>query len=123
MADILPGIIALIFAIFVLIDGCIIIASFVYSRYIFSRYLMTHHRQKWEELVYKEYQGLNWFSFDKTLQLQKFRTESTEDLGDPNIRKMRQLSIYLFKTGVTVLLSFIVIFLVVGIASLLIRGK
>lgn len=121
MAQYLPGIIALIFAVSVLIDGCIIVAAFIYSRYIFSGYLMKHHRQKWDELVYEGYNGINLFCFDKTQKMQKFRTESVEDLGDPTIKKMRQISIYLFKTGVTVLISFMVIFIIIGIISLLMR--
>lgn len=122
MTELLPGMIALIFTVLVLIDSCILVTAFVYSRYIFSRYLMKHHRQKWDELVYAEYHGLNWFSFDKTPQLRKFRTESTDDLGDSNIRKMRRLSIDLFKIGITAWLSFLVIFIVVGIVFL-IKGK
>ena len=100
MTELLPGIIALIVAIYVLINGCILIASFIYSRFIFNQYLRKHHRQKWEELVYTEPHGFNWFSSDITTQMWKFRTESAENLGDPNIPKMRKISVYLFKIGI-----------------------
>ncbi|MFQ5853919.1 MAG: hypothetical protein ACE5JU_25450 [Candidatus Binatia bacterium] len=122
MADLVPGVVALVFGAFVLIDACLLFLSYIYSRFIFNRYLMKHHREKWEELVYTaEYQGLNLFSFDKTPQLRKFRSESDEDLGDPSIRKMRTISIYLFKTGILVWISLVVIFLVAGLAFVLSR--
>lgn len=121
MADILPGIIALIFAFLVLLNGCIFFASFIYSRFIFNYYLKKHHRQKWEELVFAEPHGFNFFSSDITTQMWKFRTESAEDLGDPNILTMRKVSIYLFRICIWGWLSILVIFIVVGIVAFLIR--
>ena len=116
MVDSVPGIVALVFAALVLIDACLIFGAYVYSRFFFNEYLRRFHRKKWEELAYQgEYQGLNLFSFDKTPQLRKFRCESTEDLGDPKIRKMRTISIYLFKTGIIAWISLVVIFALVGV--------
>ena len=112
-----PGAVALVFAAFVLIDAGLLLMSYIYSRFIFNRYLMRHHREKWEELVYTgEYQGLNLFSFDKTPQLRKFRYESGEDLGDANIRRMRKISIYLFKTGIIAWISLVVMLALAGLA-------
>ncbi|MFH1702058.1 MAG: hypothetical protein ABIB41_01335 [Nitrospirota bacterium] len=121
MTELLPGIIALIVAIYVLINGCILIASFIYSRFIFNQYLRKHHRQKWEELVYTEPHGFNWFSSDITTQMWKFRTESAENLGDPNIPKMRKISVYLFKIGIWGWLGLLIIFIAVGVVAFLIK--
>ena len=116
MVESVPGIVALVFAAFVLIDACLILGAYVYTRFIFNRYLKKNHRQKWEELVYQgQYQGLNLISFDKTPQLRKFRSKSAEDRGDSKISKMRAISVYLFKTGIIAWVSLVVIFVFVGI--------
>jgi len=113
------GIIAIIFAVIVFIDSCVIIASFVYSRIVFSNYLRKYHRQEWEKLAYAEPHGFNWFSSDMTVQMYKFRTESSEDFGDANIPKMRKISIYLFKFGIWGWLCLLVIFTIIGILNII----
>jgi hypothetical protein len=114
------GILALLFAAFAIGDACLIILSYIiYSRFIFNAYLKKNHRKKWEELVYTDnYWGPGWFSFDKTEDLQKFRTECKEDLGDPNIPRMRRISIYLFKVGILGWISLVAVFAAACIVSL-----
>ncbi len=106
------GALTLIFVSFLICDACLIIFSYIYSRFIFNRYLMRNHLTKWQELVYTDnYRGLNLFSFDKTEQLRKFRCDSKEDLGDPNITRMRRISVYLFRIGMLAWIGLIIIFI------------
>src|SRR5574341_339564 len=122
MTEFQSGIIGLVLAIVVLLDACVILVSYIYSRFIFNRYLMKHQRQNWEELAYTgEYRGLNWFSFDKTRQLGEFRAKSSEDLGDPRIMRMRKIANYLFRTGILVWVSLLFVLISFGIVALLIR--
>src|SRR4030067_1812254 len=120
MAESVSGILALAVAVFVLMDAWLMFASYVYSRYIFYRYLKKNHKQEWEKLVSgSANRGPNLFSFDKTRELSRFRVNSNEDFGDPDIRKMRKLSIYLFKIGIWGWLLLVIGFAVVGILVLL----
>jgi hypothetical protein len=113
MSELISGIIILIFVGLAIGDLCLILFSYIYSRYIFNRYLMRHHRHKWEELVYtNNYRGTAWFFFDKTPELEKFRSKSNEDLGDPNIARMRKISIRLFKAGIFGWLGIVLVFIV-----------
>ncbi len=73
-------------------------------------------------VVYAEPHGFNWFSYDITTQMWKFRYKSKEDFGDPKIQKMRKISIYLFRIGIWGWLSLLLIFIVVGVVFL-IKGK
>ena len=123
MTEYFSGIMALVLAGSVLVAGCVIIVSFIYSRFIFSNYLKRHHRTKWEHLVYTEPHGFNWFSSDLTNQLREFRCKSNEDLGDPKIKKMRTTSIYLFRVGILSLLGLMALFLFIGVISKLILGR
>jgi hypothetical protein len=85
------GALVLIFFVFFICDVCLIIFSYIYSRFIFNRYLKRNHLTKWRELVHPDsYLGLNLFSFDKTEELRKFRCDSKEDFGDPNITRGTQ---------------------------------
>lgn len=105
------------------IDASIIIASYIYSRFIFNRYLKKYHREKWNEFVYNRYQGPKWLSFDKTSYLYNFRTQSIDDLGDPNISKMRTISKCLLKIGLWGLASlFLASLIVCLIAAYILKG-
>src|SRR3972149_10425194 len=106
------GVSVLIFFAFFICDVCLIIFSYIYSRFIFSRYLMRNHLTKWQELVHPgkyNYLSPNLFSFDKTEELRKFRCDSKEDFGDPNITRMRRISVYLFRIGMLAWIGIIVI--------------
>lgn len=112
----MSGLLALLLAGCVFLDALIILGSYIYSRFIFSGYLKRHHREKWEKLIYTaEYSGLNWRAFDKTPMMSKFRTESTEDFGDPKIQQIRKTSIYLFKIGMWGWIVILTIFIVMAV--------
>jgi hypothetical protein len=116
IAENLSGVIALVIVAYVLINSIIFIVFFVYSRFIFNYYLKKHHRQKWEELVYAEPHGLNWLSSDASPQMRKFRCDSKEDFGDIRLRKMRKVSIYLFRIGIWGWLSLLTIVIFISVA-------
>ena len=85
----LPEAVALALAACFFLDVAIFLVAQIYSRFVFDRYLKKNHRQKWEELVHgSDNWGPNLGGFDRTRQMHKFRTQSKEDLGDPNIRKL-----------------------------------
>jgi ABC-type transport system involved in multi-copper enzyme maturation permease subunit len=117
MTEYFSGIISFVFAGLVLTVGCVIIASFIWSRFIFTNYLKRHHRIEWKQMVYTEPHGFNWFSSDLTHQLREFRCKSHEDFGDPRIKKMRTMSIYLFWVGILSLLGLMALFLFFGVIS------
>ena len=104
-------------------DALLILAAFVYTRLLFSGYLRRHHLRKWEELVYSpEYRGMNLLSFDKTPALRRFRCESSDDLGDSQVSRMRRISIYLFNTAIIAWLGLVVLVVIGGlVVALLLR--
>ena len=102
----LPEVVALALAACFFLDVAIFLVAQLYSRFVFDRYLKKNHRQKWEELVRgSDNWGPNLGGFDRTRQMHKFRTQSKEDLGDPSIRKMRKISIYLTNAGIMIFLG------------------
>jgi hypothetical protein len=110
----------LIFAVAIVVDAALIVVAYLYSRFAFCHYLRRHHGRQWEELVYgRDYRGFNVLSFDKTPALWRFRCESTDDLGDPRISRMRRLSIYLFKTAMIGWLGIAAIIVVGGVLFVL----
>lgn len=111
----------LIVAIAIVVDAVLIIVAYLYSRFVFSEYLRRHHSKQWEEMVYgQEYRGLNVLAFDKTLALWRFRCESTDDLGDPRVSRMRRLSIYLFNTAMIAWLGIAGIIVIGGVLFVLV---
>jgi len=106
-----------------LIDLLLIVAAYVYTRFLFSAYLRKYHRDKWDALVYSAaYRGLSLFAFDKSPAMRTFRYESTADLGDPEIPRMRRKSIWLLNTAIIAWLTLVGMVLLGGlVAALLLR--
>ena len=108
----MSGLVALFAAVYLFVDIGIIFSAYICSRFVFNGYLKKYHRAKWEDLVYTDkYNSLNLLSFDKTTLISEFRTDSTDDLGDPRIRKIRRISILLFNIGMWGWLALVVAFL------------
>jgi len=113
--------IGVIFAVFILMDILLIVTAFVYARFVFSGYLRRHHPTKWNEMVYGSgYQGMNLLAFDKTPALRRFRCESSDDFDDPQVSKMRRISIYLFNTAIITWLGLVVLVLIGGLTIALV---
>ena len=110
-----------VFSLALVVDATLIVAAYFYSRFIFSGYLRKHHPRRWEEMVYtQEYSGVNLLSFDKTPALHRFRCESTDNLGDPYLSRMRRLSIRLFNVAMIAWLGIVGILIIGGVLSVLV---
>lgn len=119
MSELSQGLLGLGLAILVLLDGCLIVGAYIYSRYVFSWYLRTHHTVKWQELVHGEaYRGPSLFAFDKTRAIAHFRAQETDDLGDPKVAAMRRKSLRLFRAAIALWLVIVAGGLIAGLALL-----
>ena len=123
MDDTSSGVLALVFAILIVVDICLVAWSYVYSRFIFSRYLKKNHEKKWEELARPDYPGFYRLGFfDRTEELRQFRCDSDDDLGDPEVVRMRRISITLFRTGLIGWMVLAALFLLVGLFCSFVYG-
>ena len=92
--------------------------ALIFSRFVFGGYLKRRHREKWNELCSIDARAASdWISSDATRDMYRFRTKSRENLGDPQIHRLRWISKVLYSLALLLILAaggVIVIFAIWG---------
>ncbi len=104
----------------IVIAGILIIAigitinfAWIYSRFIFSHYLKRRHPEMYKKLVIEGTKIYYATPADKTYEIEEFRKDFNNNLGDEKLRKMKIVSELLWKIPIIVwfCMLFISIFL------------